>query len=73
MRIESLVNLVKLILFKRVINRALLVSESIEVDRYKREINMTMKGEFREDIEVILYNREVYKIDKLMTIEELQI
>jgi hypothetical protein len=64
---------VKLILFKRVINRALLVSESIEVDRYKREINMTMKGEFREDIEVILYKREVYKIDKLMTIEELQI
>jgi len=32
-----------------------------------------MNGECREDIEVILYNREIHKIDKLMTIEELQI
>ena len=40
---------------------------------YKREINRTMNGEFREDIEVILYKREIYKIDKLMAIEELQI
>jgi hypothetical protein len=26
--------------------------------RYKREINSTMNGELREDIEVILYKRE---------------
>ena len=32
-----------------------------------------MNGEFREDIEVIMYKRDIYKIDKLMTIEELQI
>ena len=36
---------------------------------YKRGINRTMNGEFREDIEVILYNRGMCKIDKLMTIE----
>ena len=41
--------------------------------RYKREINRTMNGEFREDTEVILYKRETHKIDKLMTIEEPQI
>jgi len=32
-----------------------------------------MDGEFREDIEVILYKRETYKIEKQMTIEEVQI
>ena len=37
------------------------------------DINRTMNGEFREDIEVILYKRKICKIDKLMTIEELQI
>ena len=30
-----------------------------------------MNGEIREDIEVILYKREIYKLDKLITIEEL--
>ena len=34
---------------------------------------MSTNGEFREDIEVILYKREIDKIDKLMTIKELQI
>ena len=32
-----------------------------------------MNGEFREDVQVTLYKREICKIDKLMTIEELQI
>jgi len=44
--------------------------------QYKREINRTMNGEFREDMDVILYKRYIYiyiyKIDKLMTIEEFQ-
>jgi len=47
--------------------------ESIETDTVQKEINRTMNGEFREDIEVKLYKREICKIDKLMTIEELQI
>jgi len=41
--------------------------------QYKSEINRSTNGEFREDIEVILYKKEIYTIDKLMTIEELQI
>jgi len=32
-----------------------------------------MNGEFREDIEVILYKTAIYKLDKIMTLEELQI
>ena len=44
----------------------------LKLIRYKRKINRTMNGEFREDI-VILYKRKTYKIDKLMTIEEFQI
>jgi hypothetical protein len=43
----------------------------LKLIRYKREINRSTNGEFREDIEVILYKRETYRIDKLMTIEEL--
>jgi len=31
-----------------------------------------MNGEFGEDTEVVLYKSEIYKIDKMMTIEELQ-
>jgi hypothetical protein len=45
----------------------------LKLIRYKRKINRTMNGEFREDIEVILYKRKTYKIDKLITIEEFQI
>jgi len=45
----------------------------LKLIRHKREINMSTNGEFREDIEVILYKREIDKIDKLMTIKELQI
>jgi len=48
-------------------------SESSEVDTVQRGINSKMNGEFREDIEVILYKTEMCKTDKLMTIDELQI
>jgi hypothetical protein len=56
-----------------VINRAVLyyLVNLLKLIRYKREINRTMNGEFREEIEVILYKREIYKLDKLITIEEL--
>ena len=55
------------------INRAVLyyLVNLLKLIRYKREINRTMNGEIREDIEVILYKREIYKLDKLITIEEL--
>ena len=48
-------------------------SESSEVDTVQRGINSKMNGEFREDIEVILYKTEMCKTDKLMTIDELKI
>jgi len=70
------VNLSKLILYKREINRTVLCefSESIEVILYKRERNGTVLCECSESIG-LLYIREINRIDKRiqMTMEVFQI